>query len=94
METTTKTNAKYNTAKGVVRFVLSKCVSGTIITIIHQNTQTFSKSQKVQLYVGAYLVGGLVADQAWERAESAIDDFATSVRNFRAKSTKESKTTV
>lgn len=56
------------------KFVVGKSVSGVIVTIVHQNTETFTKSQKIQLYVGAYVIGAMVADAAEDYIDKRIDD--------------------
>lgn len=60
--------------KTVVSYGVKYCVSGTIITLVHYNTPTFSKSQKAQLYVGAAVVGWMVSDAAADYVSQEIDD--------------------
>ena len=69
-----KTESRINTTKRVVRFAAVKSVSGAVVTVLHQNTETFNKLQKAQLYIGAYLVANMVADKAWDHLEAQIDD--------------------
>lgn len=75
-----KTESRIQTAKKVVKFVSVKSVSATVVTIIHQNTETFSKSQKAQLYIGAFLVSNMVADQVWDHTEAKINDIIEAIR--------------
>jgi hypothetical protein len=51
-------------AKSIVRRAATYTVSGVIVSLIHQNTTTYNTRQKVQLYVGAYILGAMVADKA------------------------------
>lgn len=69
-----KTESRIKMTKKVVRFVAVRTVSGTVVTLVHQNVETFSKSQKASLYVGAYLVASMVADKAWDHLEAEIDE--------------------
>jgi hypothetical protein len=76
-------NEKINTTKAVARFVVGKCVSGVIVTVVHNNCPTFSKSQKVQLYVGAFVVGAMVADAARDYTDKQIDSIVEFVDNLK-----------
>lgn len=69
-----KTESRIQTTKKVVRFVAVKSITGTVVTVLHQNIETFSKTQKVQLYIGAALVANVVADKAWDHFEAQIDE--------------------
>jgi len=83
------------TAKTVTKFVIGKCVSGVIVTLLHNNVQTHSKSQKVQLYVGAYVVGAMVSDKAAEWTDKQIDDLVEigrSVKSYFSKNKKSEET--
>jgi hypothetical protein len=66
-------NEKINTTKAVARFVVGKCVSGVIVTVVHNNCPTFSKSQKVQLYV----------DAARDYTDKQIDSIVEFVDNLK-----------
>lgn len=84
--TTPETNNKLVIAKKIARFVAVRSVSGVVVTVIHQNVSVASKPAKVQLYIGAFLLGSMAADAAWDHAEQQIDEVVTAVREARAQS--------
>lgn len=72
--TETTKSSKLDKFKTVVGLVVGISVSGTIVTIIHQNTQTFTTPQKVKLYIGAATVGSMVAKAAQKHISDEIDE--------------------
>jgi hypothetical protein len=81
-----ETKKKYfnsKNAKRVAKFVTTRTVSGTVVSLIHQNTTTYSVPQKVSLYIGAFLVGSMVADNAWDHTEKQIDDLTKAFKESK-----------
>lgn len=63
-------------AKKLVSRATAYTVSGVVVTLIHQNTTVASTRNKVQLYVGAYILGAMVADKA---AAYVIDEYGEAI---------------
>jgi hypothetical protein len=82
MEGNSKMN-KLAAAKSITKFVVGKSVSGVVVTLIHNNTTTYSKSQTAQLYVGAYVMGAMVADQADNWITTQFDEMAEAWEVFK-----------
>lgn len=59
-------------ASKIVANIAAGAVSATVVSLIHQNTTTYNKRQTVQLYVGAYVVGAMVADKAEEYVTAKV----------------------
>lgn len=70
--------------KTVARFIVARSVSGVIVTIAHQNITTETKLQTAELYVGAYVLGSMVADAAKDHTDKKIDDVAELVDKIKA----------
>lgn len=78
------------TVKMVARFIVGRSVSAVIVTLVHQNVATTSRFQKLQLYIGAYVIGSMVSDQARIKTNHAVDkslSFWTEVKENAKKST-------
>jgi hypothetical protein len=69
--------------KTVVNFVVARSVSGVIVTALHQNVTTETRMQNLQLYIGAYVVGSMVADRAQDHVEKTIDQIATAIETVK-----------
>jgi hypothetical protein len=89
MEETIETT-RTSTAKNIVKFVVGRSVSGVVVTVLHNNCPVEGKAQKAQLYIGAYVVGSMVADAAVDHVITEIDRIRGLVRELKA-SRKESK---
>lgn len=63
---------KFGVAKMLTRLVVGHSVSTTLVSLVHQNTETSTPIQKAKLYVGAYFVGQIVADLARDRVDSTF----------------------
>ena len=70
------------TLKFVTRNVVGYSVSAVIVTFLHQNTQTFSTTDKVKLYVGAGAIGAILADAARDRVNKNIDGMINGYNSF------------
>lgn len=81
--------------KTIVKVIVKTSVAGTVITLVHANTPTYSKAQKVKLYIGAAAMGNMIgekaADWAYEKLETLVatlkelfaDDEATTTSAFK-----------
>lgn len=76
-------NIKIENVKLVANMVVARSVSGVIVTMVHQNTTTHSKGQTAQLYIGAYVLGAMVADRASTYVENQIDAAADQIAKFK-----------
>lgn len=76
-----KKTSKTTIARAITRTVVKRSVSGILVTIIHTQCPTFNKSQKVQLYVGAWAVGGMIGDKAGDWAADEVSDAIDAVKN-------------
>lgn len=59
-------------ATKVVTFIVGGAVSATAVSLIHQNTTTYNKRQTAQLYIGAYVIGAMIADKAEEYVAAKV----------------------
>ena len=84
VEEPTKLDAR-TLARGLVKAVVRHSVSAVAVTAVHTYVPAFDRKQKFQLYVGAYAMGGLVADSAAERMGRKFDEYTESVKEIRAK---------
>ena len=57
-------------------------VSSVVVSIIHQNTTTYSKTQTVKLYVGAYVMGAIAADKAADYVEEKLTPTFDMIENW------------
>lgn len=80
-----ETANKIKIAKGIARAVVKYSVSGVVVTAIHNITPTYDKKQKAQLYIGAYVVGSMVADKAEEHIDSQIDALVEAIETIKGK---------
>lgn len=71
---------KTEIAKKIVTWTVGGAVSGVVVTLIHANTPTYNKTQKVKLYIGAYVIGAMVADKA---VDWTADQFDSIVSAFK-----------
>ena len=68
--------------KGAALLVVGSAVTGTVSTLIHQNTKAFSTTEKVKLYVGAYALGGAVTDFVASKVTHRIDSTVVTYNAF------------
>lgn len=69
--------------KTVANFVVARSVSSVIVTIAHQNITTHNKLQVAELYIGAYVLGSMVAGQAQKHTEEQIDKAADMIEKVK-----------
>jgi hypothetical protein len=68
--------------KFVTKAIVGTSVSGTLVTMIHQNTQYFNTTQKVKLYIGAAAMGMVVTDYVKDYADKKIDELIDLYNSF------------
>lgn len=91
LETPENEDPNLTVTKTITKFVVARCVSGVVVTLLHNNVQTHTKGQKAQLYVGAFVVGAMVADKAEDWTNTQIDEIADVVRKIKGHFKKEAK---
>lgn len=69
--------------KWVARKVVGYSVAGVVITFLHQNVTAVTKAQRVQLYVGAFVIADMVVDQAKSWSDLKIDKIADAIHSAR-----------
>lgn len=70
--------------KTVTNFIVARSVSAVIVTIAHQNVTPASKLQVAELYIGAYVLGSMVAGHAQDHTEKKIDELAAVIDQVKA----------
>lgn len=73
---------KSRLATKLVANLAAGAVSSVVVSIIHQNTTTYTNTQKVKLYVGAYVIGAMVADKASDYVEAKVSPFFVALEDF------------
>lgn len=76
---------KIATTKAIARFVVGKCASAVVVTVVHNNCPVTTKSQKVQLVIGAAVVGAMVSKQARAYTDEMIDEIVELWDGFKNK---------
>lgn len=56
----------------VANFAVHHCVAAVVVTIAHNLMPTTTRKEKIQLYIAARAVSGLVADKAAERISCKV----------------------
>lgn len=82
-DVTPVSNNKLVIARRIARFVAVRSVSGVVVTAVHQNVAVEGKLAKIQLYVGTFLLGSMVADKVWDHTEKQIDEIVEAVQEAR-----------
>lgn len=65
--------------KTVANFIVGRSVSAVIVTLAHQNATPVTRLQTAELYIGAYVLGSMVASAAQDHTEKKIDEIAVLV---------------
>lgn len=66
----------------IVARLAAGAVSATVVSLIHQNTTTYSRGQAVQLYVGAAVIGAMVADKAAVYVSNEVGPTLKAIENW------------
>lgn len=77
-----ETKSKLDTVKTVTRTVVAFSVQSVVYTIIQTHTPADSKTKMVKRFIGAYILGAMVADATEPFVNNKIDKIAKRVRKF------------
>lgn len=69
--------------KTVANFIVARSVSAVIVTIAHQNITPVTRLQTAELYIGAYVLGSMVAGHAQDHTEKKIDEVADAIEKVK-----------
>lgn len=69
--------------KTVANFVVARSVSSVIVSIAHQNVTPENRLQNVELFIGAYALGSMVASAAQDHTEKRIDQAADAIDQIK-----------
>jgi hypothetical protein len=70
--------------KTIARFIVARSTSFTVMAIIRQNVETDNSLQDASVFVGAYVIGDLVADATKPYVDNQIDEIAEAIDAFKA----------
>jgi hypothetical protein len=73
--------------KTIVRFVVARATSATIVTIVHSNTDPENAYQTASVFVGAHVLGEMVADATGPFVDKQIDEIAEAIAEARGEAT-------
>jgi hypothetical protein len=74
-------------AKKIAKIVVGHSVSGVTITVLHNNCPVEKTHQKVQLYIGAAVIGALVAEKAEAWTDKQIDNIVDAWKSLKSEDT-------
>lgn len=66
-------------AKAIITNIVGASASFAVTRLLHANCPTYTTTDKVKLYIGAYAIGGIVAGKAVDYASEVFDDVAKSL---------------
>lgn len=69
-------STKLDTTKAITRLVVGRCVSGIVYTMCRNNVTAETKTKKVLIFVGAQVLGNMVAESASDYTDRKIDELA------------------
>lgn len=76
---------KVKIAKQVTSFVVRRSVSFVAANAIANLVPTENKIQKIELIIGASVIGGVVADKGCDFANAKFDELVESMKSFMSK---------
>lgn len=62
--------------KSVVRFIVARATSICVVTVIHQNVEPENGLQTASVFIGAHVLGEMVADATAPFVNRQIDELA------------------
>jgi transketolase len=65
--------------KTITRFIVARATSFTVMAIIRQNVETDNSLQDASVFVGAYVIGDMVADATKPYVNAQIDEIAEAI---------------
>jgi hypothetical protein len=69
--------------KTIVRFIVGRATSATIVTIVHSNTDPENAYQTASVFIGAHVLGEMVADATAPFVDKQIDEIADAIAEAR-----------
>lgn len=75
-------NNKILIAKAVTKFVVGRSVGRLMLNGIKANVPTYSRSEELQLMVGTFVVGGIVAEKGIDWAEQKFDEAVVAIQTI------------
>ncbi|MDB5716122.1 MAG: hypothetical protein JWO15_3519 [Sphingomonadales bacterium] len=76
-------NIDIATTRTVAKFVVGRSVSVVVASALANLVPTTTKTQKVQVVIGATVVGAMVSDAACDYADKQMDAIAKAVTEFK-----------
>ena len=85
-------NDKIKLAKGITKFVVGASVSSTVIKLVKTHVPTATRSEELQLIVGAWAIGGLATERAYVWADHKFDEALNLVQSIKTSFNQEETT--
>ncbi|MFL6416798.1 MAG: hypothetical protein ACJ74Y_14135 [Bryobacteraceae bacterium] len=76
--------------KTVSRFIVARATSIMVVTVINQNVDPETRLQSASTFIGAHVVGEIVADATHGYVDKQIDELADLAASLKKKSDPES----
>jgi len=76
-------NDKIKLAKGITKFVVGASVSSTVIKLVKIHVPTVTRSEELQLIVGAWALGGMATERANVWADYKFDEVLKLVQSIK-----------
>ena len=80
-----KRTSKTQIARKITTMVIRHCVSAVCATTAKKYVPVENKKQQLQVSIGAYAIGGMVADRAVDWAGAKFDEIVDSVKSLSKK---------
>ena len=75
---------EYITTKKIVRFVVGASVRFVIATAITQLVPADSRTQKVKLIIGSYVIASIVGDKAQDYIDGEYDELSEIISDLKS----------
>jgi hypothetical protein len=69
--------------KTVSRFIVARATSITVVTLINQNVDPETRMQEAGVFIGAHVLGEMVADSTKPYVDRQIDEIADAFTNMQ-----------
>jgi hypothetical protein len=76
--------------KSVSRFIVARATSIMVVTVINQNVEPENRLQDASVFIGAHVLGEIVADATHGYVDKQIDELADLAASLKKKSDPES----
>lgn len=70
--------------KTILRFIVARATSFTIVAIIHNNTDPDNPLETAGVFIGAHVLGEMVADATGPYIDSQVDEYAEAIAAIKA----------